>query len=378
MDNKSTLPPPRRITGPAPRPINTKGLDSIAERQEAPTPAEYYDRPPMQTLQGPVGNLAKAIANVMKQVGTIEKRGVNEFYKYPYMRMEDLLHKLTPLMGENGLAVLQNEIKVEVVEKDRVAVTYEFSIIHESGEIWSEKPRFTGMSNARNRNGSFDDKSVNKAHTAARKYFLLSLFQVPAGDFDDADDGTPQQQVRPQPKGRTRAPVPGPSKERASMVESPSEEIDDNQPYRIVAKGAEAWAEEYIRCIGTAKTSDEIAEWNRLNAVNLNNLNQNYSDIYSRIYAANEHHSRELQRSRHDPETGEIDDPSMPVLPDPMVDVQTAINWVAQQLNELKTYEAAEQFWNTVVAPREGDFDPLDFQVLMGEWNRTEARLAGT
>ena len=49
--------------------------------------------------------------------------------------------------------------------------------------------RQTGVSTCRNSKGGWDDKSLNKCHTAARKYFLLSLFQIPTGEEDDADKG---------------------------------------------------------------------------------------------------------------------------------------------------------------------------------------------
>jgi hypothetical protein len=57
------------------------------------------------------------------------------------------------------------------------------------------------MSTCRNTKGGFDDKAANKCHTAARKYFLLGLFQVPTGedyrqpahdgDADSGDDAPP-------------------------------------------------------------------------------------------------------------------------------------------------------------------------------------------
>jgi hypothetical protein len=50
----------------------------------------------------------------------------------------------------------------------------------------------TGMSRCRDSKGGFDDKSMNKCHTAARKYFLLALFQIPTGDIDDADSADGQ------------------------------------------------------------------------------------------------------------------------------------------------------------------------------------------
>ena len=159
-----------------------------------------------------VGKLAGAIAGVMSEIGTINKGGYNKFHGYHYARMEDLLHVLTPLMGKHGIAVFQNEVDIKTIE-NRIAVTYEFSIIHSSGEVWPERPRFTGMSMGRDSKGNYDDKAINKAHTAARKYFLLSLFQVPAGDFDDADPGSSSQ---PATQSKQTAVV-----ERATRTEQP-------------------------------------------------------------------------------------------------------------------------------------------------------------
>ena len=58
-----------------------------------------------------------------------------------------------------------------------------------SGETWPQPLRQTGVSTCRNSKGGWDDKSLNKCHTAARKYFLLSLFQIPTGEEADADFG---------------------------------------------------------------------------------------------------------------------------------------------------------------------------------------------
>jgi len=39
---------------------------------------------PLARMPGPTGKISKAIANCMKEVGTIKKRGVNEFFNYTY------------------------------------------------------------------------------------------------------------------------------------------------------------------------------------------------------------------------------------------------------------------------------------------------------
>ena len=311
---------------------------------------------------GPVGNIAGAIANVMANIGTIEKGGYNAFHKYHYARMEELLHAVTPLIGQSGLAVIQHEVEVKQIEGNRVAVTYEFSIFHKSGEFWPERPRFTGMSIARDSKGNWDDKAINKCHTNARKYFLLALFQVPAGDFEEADADAnqrqekapvpgPKSQVEPQSAPAPREDIPGPPTKPAEMV----------GPQKIILgrdAGPEQWAGAYMQAIGKAKSKDELKEWDAFNGVALQALYDKYPDIYSQLIAATERRLDELERY------------PMPIDP------TEAMSWIAEQLQTFKEYEAAEEFWNQTVAPREKFFDPVDWEMLMDEWRRTEQRLA--
>lgn len=141
--------------------------------------------------------IAKAIAQVMGADLYVQKRGKNQFHGYKYATVGDLLDKLQPLMAEAGLVIFQHELATEFIDGGNVMATrYQFTLAHTSGAVWPEKPIHTGMSACRNSKGGFDDKAANKCHTAARKYFLLGLFQVPTGeDFreaahhDDADAG---------------------------------------------------------------------------------------------------------------------------------------------------------------------------------------------
>lgn len=304
---------------------------------------------------GPIGNLARAISGVMAEVGTIEKGGYNAFHRYHYARMEDLLVALTPLMGKHGLAIFQNEVEIKQVEGNRVAVTYEFSIIHESGELWPEKPRFTGMATARDSKGNWDDKALNKAHTAARKYFLLSLFQVPSGDFEEPDADP----------GDQRRPVPGPNKPE------PRKPVDGG-PYKIVlgqGSGPDQWGSAYINAIKQANSEDQIKEWDRLNDQALQSLSDNFPGVYDLVATEVERRLNELSPRESKPD-------AMPdSMPDPKADPQASMNWIAEQLGAFKSYEGAEQFWNLIVAPREADFDEQDWNMLLKEWQRTEDRL---
>lgn len=153
----------------------------------------------------PIGQLTKAIANVMKEVDIVAKRGLNDFHKYRYATMGDILREVTPLLGRHGLAIFQSETSRSMFDNENViAIQYEFTVAHESGETWPHPLKQTGVSTCRNSKGGWDDKSLNKAHTAARKYFLLSLFQIPTGEEDDADqhDGRAVRKTLPKKDSR--------------------------------------------------------------------------------------------------------------------------------------------------------------------------------
>jgi hypothetical protein len=119
------------------------------------------------------------------------------------------------------------------------------------------------MSPCRTSKGTFDDKAFAKCHTSARKYFLLSLFQIPTED-EDADAG-PR-------KTRTETPVPGPS----GYV--PPHRID---PLR--AEKFPEWVPRYEKSIAHSKTAAELVQWDELNDDLLSQLNSGNPDLYARV-----------------------------------------------------------------------------------------------
>jgi ERF superfamily len=146
------------------------------------------------------GGLVGAIAAVMNEVHVVAKRGENEFHRYRYATMGDILKEVTPLLGRHGIVIFQSETGRAMFDDDNViAVEYAFTVAHASGETWPHVIKQTGVSTCRNSKGGWDDKSLNKCHTAARKYFLLALFQIPTGEEDDADQGAHKRDTRDVP-----------------------------------------------------------------------------------------------------------------------------------------------------------------------------------
>jgi ERF superfamily len=391
---RSLVPGPSSNQGIAAQAIamrEQKTASTIRDNSHSPPVARLQQAAPIIPFQG-VGNLAKAIASVMANIGTIEKGGYNSYHRYKYARMEDLLVALTPLMGKAGLAIFQNEIEIKTIET-RVAVTYEFSIIHESGEMWPERPRFTGMSMARDSKGNWDDKAINKCHTAARKYFLLSLFQVPSGDFDDADPDPPQTQGSTQGDANQRqekSPVPGPkdatperdARNQATQqaAQTSQKALDDGIPHKIIlgqGAGADQWASAFIKAIGKCTSQDEIKRWDAANDQALQAMSQHFSEVYDAISAAVERRISDLEAPSSSPSS--VSKPGLgngSGMPDPKPDAQEAMNWVASQLQQIKSWDGAKAFWNQYVMPHEQEFDISDWELLMQEWKRAELRLA--
>lgn len=337
--------------------------------------APKINRPPAIVAASPVlpqtsvAKIAISISAVMSEIGIIGKDGRNEFHRYDYAKMEDILQRLTPLMAKHGLVVFQTEVDRAMFDEDRaVAVRYAFTIVHTSGEVWPEHPVQTGLSRCRDSKGGFDDKSFNKAHTAARKYFLLALFQIATGDDDDAD------------RGHNDGAAPSPAKSRVpSASDAPKPEATPpsaQPPHAFKAKNASEWAGLFIGCINAAKTAQDIFAWTDINADNLAKLKRADAATFSAVKAAIDARKSALAPAETITADGEIVPAKTDAMPSPIDDPEAAHKWIVGKLAAFKSYEAAETFWNDIVTPRQGDFFPPDFEDLMGAWRKVEQRLS--
>lgn len=147
------------------------------------SPPDSYDPNGMPPAIG------EAVNAIMSTVKNVEKNGENSFHRYSFAKVEDLLFQVQPAMAENGLIIIQSEIGTDIIADALIKATYDFRLAHKTGVVWTpEEPiHHSGMASIRNTKGGYDDKSLSKCHTAARKYFLMGLFQIPAGDLPDAD-----------------------------------------------------------------------------------------------------------------------------------------------------------------------------------------------
>jgi hypothetical protein len=176
---------------------------------------------------------------------------------------------------------------------------YEFTLAHTSGAVWPDKPAHTGMSACRNSKGGFDDKAANKCHTAARKYFLLGLFQVPTGEDyresahdGDADAGGDAPSPRPLPQLRRTQSAPAPADEQTGAPPSQQPPVNGNghqapatiDPERVKARERAIEARDRIeRAINEAVMPKGIEHIVKLNAKDLDFIKAYHPPTYERL-----------------------------------------------------------------------------------------------
>lgn len=166
--------------------------------------------------------IASAVNAVMADVTYVQKRGENTNLSYKFVAVNDMLEKLQPSLTKHGLIIAQNETAHEMIDGTVMTATYAFTLAHKSGVVWSAQLHHTGMAAARTPKGHLDDKALNKCHTAARKYFLMALFQIPSGVDPDEDGDAP-----PAPADKPRAPASA-----ASAASAPPKPVDvDRENY---------------------------------------------------------------------------------------------------------------------------------------------------
>ena len=152
-------------------------------------------------MSNPPKSLAAKMAAIMNDVPTMIRNGQNQQQKYLYVTAEDVKASIRPLMSKHKVAMFANMLDVQretSINKNQTLVVTVIAkmcftlVCGETGEqmecIWF------GEAN------DYADKAVNKAATAAEKYFLINTFLLSTTE-PDADevtiDSPPPAQVAP-------------------------------------------------------------------------------------------------------------------------------------------------------------------------------------
>lgn len=214
----------------------------------------------MSDQQNMPKEMVEAIAAMMVKVGYIQKKGENKFHGYKYASIEDVLDKVQPALAECGLVITQDELCHNIIADGQLMeATYAFGLAHKSGAT-CPPIRHTGLAALRNTKGGYDDKALNKCHTAARKYFILGLFQIPTGLAVDPDEDEDKPHHEPAPRG-PRAVEPA-----APSVAGRKIEADG------IRKAREWVNAEAMPAIKACKDAEALNLWHEKNAATMEKL----------------------------------------------------------------------------------------------------------
>jgi hypothetical protein len=205
--------------------------------------------------------LAAKMAAIMGDVPTMIKNGQNVQQKYAYITADDVKAAIRPLLKKHKLAVFSAMLGVErtpgVTKGGGASMT---TIAHMRFTLVCAD---TGESMACDWFGEstdYGDKSVNKAATAAEKYWLINTFLLSTTE-PDADEETIEhvyEQPAPHPNiiHDGRYPVEAPGRINKTQLAAIRELSQDLWSLEYVDKGAE-YVKRVYGCTLVELTHDE-------------------------------------------------------------------------------------------------------------------------
>lgn len=171
--------------------INWDAMKEVETENQIAQEIETVEQPTELTVvePKPLGLYSK-MALIMGTIKGIGKKGKNQHFNYEFARAEDVTNVIRLKLSEHGIAFFASivDVKQTATEKKtksgvpymKTLATFAFTFV--DGETQQERTStWTGEADDES------DKGVNKASTAAEKYFLLKTFLIHTGDQPDAD-----------------------------------------------------------------------------------------------------------------------------------------------------------------------------------------------
>ena len=174
--------------------------------------------PPPEPLPLPSARLAMKIVNCMRDVGTVEKRGRNEFHKYDYATEADVARAVREVFIKHQLAWVPRITGLDGAQRqtakggtDYVATVHlTVALIDaETGETFEMPWIGIGQDSG--------EKGIYKAITGGLKYLQQKLLLIPTGDDPEKDEAQ-RGEVKKEKKERPPAGYPTVSEEEIAMI----------------------------------------------------------------------------------------------------------------------------------------------------------------
>jgi len=237
-------------------------------------------------------NIYAKMASVKSKLLGIRKGGVNEFSKYNYFELGDILPVLTPALEAEGLymktqfSATEQVAKLIIIDIDNTESTIEFEIKFAECAL----------------KGAHEIQNLGAAQTYTRRYLIMTAFDVAEADMVDAGaekDEKKEAQKKAEQEKAKQQPASKSQQAQPAKATQPQEDINqlrrdvwelikklpkDEQGLRIAAcKGADAARlKEFIKDLNTrlnAETQetalgDKLRETRILNTADTSTLGE--------------------------------------------------------------------------------------------------------
>ena len=132
-----------------------------------------------------------AVQADLAQAG-IAKGDTNDFDNYKFRGIDAVLNTLAPILSKHGVIIIPSVTSSEIRQvmssqgkpQQHAKVTVEYTLYDAEGDSITHSFVGEGMDRG--------DKAINKACTAAYKYFLFEAFCIPVEGTPDADNESPE------------------------------------------------------------------------------------------------------------------------------------------------------------------------------------------
>jgi len=167
------------------------------------------------------------MARVMGELTRLEKTGWNKFHQYKYASESDVADAVRHAMAIHNLALFVQIVRIERIDTGRKTSGGSPTILTRVQVEFTFADGDTGATEHRIWEGEAldsDDKGINKAVTAAEKYFLLKTFIMSSGDkVDDPDESVDEavQQRKAAPKKPVASIQQQPNGNKVIILDNP-------------------------------------------------------------------------------------------------------------------------------------------------------------
>lgn len=160
-----------------------------------------------------MSELQKALVEIMKEVGYVQKDAANTHHKYRYASADAVMTKVRESCAKHGVCI--GNTQVDLIHYDGANRIVKITQVYRKGD---EHATFSGIGEGKDN----QDKGTMKANTAALKYLLANAFNISWGDDPEATtedgDSTSKPAKRHRTKKTTKTATPNPSTVEANIA----------------------------------------------------------------------------------------------------------------------------------------------------------------